>query len=1041
MKSKRFKGVCVLSTFLLSLSITTATVMEYYKDPLNEALGTTSSKIVTESTDDENEIWNYQSNFTTAEEAYNGYRDLALKEGQETCALLKNENYSLPIESDSKITMMGLRSYAPVYGNSGGSTPDKATIDDGNTITELFEDAGFELNPSMLSTYEDYCNDLTWGSQGYGATAPQYVELTTTSDIPELSPTELSTINPNYKADYDEYDDAAIVVVGRPGGESKNYYLGEEGLDSGVETTTGNIMGLSTEEKAIIEEAEDNFDNVIVLLNTVNTMEFSDLVNDDEIDSIMWIGYPGSYGFTGVAENLNGTVSPSAHLGDTLVANNAASPALQSFGDIGWENADEFSSDCNVNSYLVEAEDIYSGYRYYETRYYDIVNGVSGSAVASAGTYTNTDGTISTEDGIWNYENEVTYPFGQGLSYTTFTQTITGFSVLGNKKSADVTVEVKNDGDFAGKSVIQLYGQAPYIEGGIEKSAVQLLNYEKTNMLEAGETQEITLTVDMANISSYDYEDAETFVLDEGDYYFALGDNAHDAINNILAKQGKTIFDGMDSDGDSSKVRLWNNSKYDADTFSVSEEGTEITNQLSDGDYSMDLNSFMGEDTVTYLSRTDWDGTFPESYAGLSADTDQLKELLSCDFVELSDDDDTSEYEWGVDNGLTLNDLKGADWDDNRWEDLVDEVTIDEFLDFASHAFHNIQAIDSVGYLGDDADDGPGGSDSNTFSSGTYRGEAFADADGEYGDLGTRVTPSEQNLAYSWNKELAFENGEIVLGETSLIFNCPIMIGPAMNIHRHGMNGRGGEYYSEDPILSGYTGSNKVQGAQSKGCLVNIKHAAFNDQEINRSGISVFMNEQKARELELRNLRQAFTAKGKPASFKNSAEYDDTFVNGAYGVMSSYNRVGAVASSANAGLMQNIIRDEWGFKGYNVTDFTGVSLKASPKESILAGTTAFCGFGSPSLDYWDAEVLAKDADMCKAIKTNIKYVLYSLTQSNALNGINSTSYTVQLVTSWRIGYAVAISVSGLVTLGSLIAYGLLEFKKKDKNKTEVKEEK
>lgn len=343
----------------------------------------------------------------------------------------------------------------------------------------------------------------------------------------------------------------------------------------------------------------------------------------------------------------------------------------------------------------------------------------------------------------------------------------------------------------------------------------------------------------MANLTSYDYTNAKTFILDDGDYYFTVGDDSHEALNNVLAAKGFTVTSGMTSVGDTSNVKTWTNDAFDKDTFSVSDNGTAITNKLSDGDYSMDLNSFM-PNTVTYLSRSDWNGTYPKTYSGL-VPTDRMKTLLKNDFIALSTNDDVSDIVWGdTTSKLTLNDMKGASYDDPRWDELLNKLTIDDFLDFASNAFHNIQKIDSVGYVGHKADDGPGGSDSYSFNKGMYRGQAWADAEtSEYGTLGTRVTPSQENLAYSWNKELCFEDGELIIGETSLIFNLPIMIGPAMNIHRNGYNGRGGEYLSEDPILSGYIGSNMVQGAQSKGCLVNIKHAAFNDQEINRSGVSV----------------------------------------------------------------------------------------------------------------------------------------------------------------------------------------------------------
>ena len=478
------------------------------------------------------------------------------------------------------------------------------------------------------------------------------------------------------------------------------------------------------------------------------------------------------------------------------------------------------------------------------------------------------------------------------------------------------------------------------------------------------------------------------------------------------------IADGMTADGDASKTYQWTwDGAVDADTFSVSKAGVEITNAVSDGDYSMDINTFI-PGTATYLSRSDWDGTFPTTITGLKAEG-RLATLLANDFIDIKTDEDTSDIVFGdTTSTLTLNDLKGADFDDPRWDELVGKVTIDEFLNFASNAFHNIQNIDSVGLPQYAADDGPNGSDSHYLTEGSYQGTPYADA-ADY-DCGTRVGPTPENIAYSWNKELAYRVGEITLGESTLVLNLPIMIGPGMNIHRHGYNARGAEYYSEDPVLSGYTGSAVVQGAQSKGTLVNIKHAAFNDQEINRSGIAVFMTEQKARELELRNLQQAFEGNGKPASFEADPSRDDTYTVGALGVMSSYNRIGAVASSANAGVQVQIMRNEWGFKGYNVTDFTGVTLHASPKESILAGTTAFCGFGTDdSITYWNADALKGDRTMLLAIKQNIHYLLYALANSAAMNGVNSTTRTISVMTWWRMTYRVCIY--GFAALTALCA--------------------
>ena len=1015
-----WRGTSLILALLLAIALAAGTVLETYRTSVDAFFGTRSQITVTDTTGSEEDAWTYKSDFTTAQEAYEGLKDFAIRESQETVALLKNENYALPLAKDAKITLFGVRSYAPVYGGSGGSVTDgKSTVE----IFDCFSERGFQLNPSMLAAYQNYFADKEWTVPQFGGgVLPEYAEITSYKDPCELSLEELAALNPDYNSQYSEYGDAAIVVVGRPNGENGDgYYPSEAGLAEGVSTVTGNILSLSDEEMALIEEAKANFDKVIVLVNATNQMEIANLEDDPDIDAILWIGLPGAYGFYGVADVLNGTVSPSAHLGDVYAKNTAVAPAMMNYGNIPWANASDFDAAASVNSCLIEAEDIYTGYRYYETRYADIVMGNGGSE-ASAGTYTNPDGTVAAQDGVWDYENEMVYPFGYGLSYTTFAQTLDSVEVMGNKKTANVTVTVTNTGDTAGKDVIQLYAQAPYTDYdrqyGIEKSAVQLMDYEKTETLEPGESQTITMEVDMSNLASYDSEKAQTYIVDPGDYYFAIGTDSHDALNNILAAQGYTTADGMTAEGDASKTYQWTwEGEVDSQTFSVSKNGTEITNQLSEGDYAMDFNAFQ-PGTVTYLSRSDWNGTFPKTYSGLVAD-ENLSRLLNNDFIPLETGEDTSDLVFGdTSSDLTISDMKGADFDDPRWDELLNKVTVQEFLDFAANAFHNIAAIPSVGLMQYAADDGPGGSDSHYLTEGSYQGTPYADA-AEY-DYGTRVAPAPVNLAYSWNKELAYENGQIILGESTLVLNLPIMIGPGMNLHRHAYNSRGHEYYSEDPILSGYTGSAVVQGAQSKGCLVNIKHAAFNDQEINRAGIAVFMSEAKAREMELRNLQQAFEANGKPASFEDDPEMENSYTVGALGVMSSYNRIGAVASSANYAVQVGIMRNEWGFKGYNVTDFTGVSLKASPKESILAGTTAFCGFGiDESITYWNPESLSGDHDMLAAIRQNLHYLLYALANSAAMNGVNATAHTENVMTWWRgayIGCSVVFAVGLVICL-------------------------
>ncbi len=1023
-KTNVFRGLTAFSVLLLSSSTVMGMIFEKYPQGMDQTWGTISSKTVTEKKEGSENSWSYVSKYKNAKEAIEGYKELALQEAAESIVLLKNKDNCLPLSEKPKVSLFGLRSYAPIYGNSGGSIADKATVDNGNTITECFSEEGLNLNMRRKAVYEQYCNGLSWGGKSFGATPPQYTEISGTDDVYELGSEEMAAIDPDYKKDDASYSDASIVIVGRPGGESKNYRPGQENCLS--ETTNGNILSLSKEEKEMIEEAKAASKKVIVLLNTTNVMEIKELKDDDAISAIAWIGFPGSYGFRAVANMLQGKINPSGRLGEIYISNGKAAPAMQNFGDMcKWDEATIEAGE-NLNSYLINAEGIYTGYRYYETRYADVLAGLASAKTAKEGTYTTGKGILGTGTGEWNYDQEVVYPFGYGLSYTSFSETLDKVDISGDHRTAEVTVTVTNTGSKEGKHAVELYAQVPYTDYdktyGVEKSAIQLLDFEKTESLKAGEKETITMHVDLENLASYDRNGKKTFIADDGTYYLALGESSHDALNNVLSKKGMSSVSG-----DASKVHsfVWSghNDGVDDKTFSVSDNGTNITNKLSEGDYATDWNAFKpGE--VTYLSRSDWNGTFPKTYTGLTP-SERMKELFSCDWIDLVEGD-TSSYKWGVDNGLTINDFKNAAWDDNRWNALVDQVSPAEFLDFASHAFHNLQGIPSVGLAQHNADDGPGGSDTHYFNEGAYQGEAWTDTDlakvastGDY--MGTRVTPSQTNIAYTWNKELAYENGEIILGETSLDLSLPILIGPAMNIKRHSYNGRGGEYLSEDPILSGYIGSAIVQGAQSMGCLVNIKHAAFNDQEIDRSGVAAFMNEQSARELELRNLNKAFTAKGKPAKWYDDESKKDTYTEGALGVMTSYNRIGAVPPSANKAVMVDIMREEWGFKGYNVTDFTGVSLKAAPKESILFGTTAFCGFGSPSFSYWSAEEIVKDPKMCEAIKTNIKYILYSVCHSNILNNTDITIKTVQLETAWRTMYKTMIGVSA----GLVVAFGAL----------------
>ena len=1016
-----WSGLTAVTAVLTAGAIVGTTVAFHYTTTVNNYLDADTYKIIKGDSDEDTEY--FKSDFTSDEERESYEAELCAQVEAEGAALLKNDNNALPLASGAKVSLFGHGSVDLMYGGTGSGSVDTSKAPN---FKQALEDQGIQINSTLWDLYSS--DDMM---KNYSRITPAAIsdtlEANTQYAVNEAPWSKLSSAESSFA----DYGDAAIVVFSRSGGEGADLPSGENGTnDSWIkgQEGDGNYLALSAEEKELLQNLKtlkDNgtFKKIIVLINSSNAIEM-DFLNpeicgeDYGIDSAMWIGDVGQTGINGVAQLLAGEVTPSGSLVDSYLYDNMANPAIYNFYTQAYPNAADYNLLTDgpdvQGMYSVYQEGIYLDYRYYETRYEDTILG-QGNADSAVGTKASTDG--------WNYAEEVCFPFGYGLSYTTFEQTLDSVTIADDKKTATVTVTVKNTGDVAGKSVVEVYASVPYTDydrqNGVEKAAVQLMDFEKTSTLQPGASQTITMKVDLANLASYDANGAKTYIVDPGDYYFAIGTDAHDALNNVLAAQGKTVTDGMTADGNAAKTYKWTwTGDVDKTTFAVGKNGTAITNQLTEGDYAMDYNAFE-HGTVTYLSRADWNGTFPKTYSGLTANA-TVSRLLNNDLYTLKTDDDVSDLIFGdTTSTLTINDMKNAPYDDPRWEELVNKVTVAEFLDFSANAFHNIQGIASVNMPQKAADDGPGGSDSHYLNEGGYQGVPYADA-ADY-TSGTRVAPSPVNLAYAWNKELAFENGEIILGESTLVLDLPIMIGPGMNIHRHAYNARGVEYYSEDPILSGYVGSAVVQGAQSKGTLVNIKHMGFNDQEINRSGVAVFMNEQKARELELRNLQQAFEGNGKPASFEGDATKDNTYTSGARGVMTSYNRHGAVAASANVATMVNILQGEWGFHGYNVTDFTGVSLKAAPKESLLAGTTNFCGFGA-SVDYWNAEALSGDRAMLLAIKNDIHNALYALANSAMLNGVKSTTVvsTVEVMTPWRVAYTACEYAFGALAALSLV---------------------
>ena len=996
-KTNVWRGFTTITASLLAFSVGAGFIAESWRENLDQNIGTISSAIETadKSSDD---TYTYASDYQTTDELIDAHKDLNERLSEEGSVLLKN-NGSLPLAQGSKVTLFGTASHYPRYGGQmGGSVEESEAV----SLETALKDRGFEINETMVDLYDKLGNIVTGssedGSDIYGYRPGDLATNLFTGVSPagfSVGEPPLSLYeeqSPGYADSFADYHDAAIVVVSRTGTEGGDYQPGEKGLAEGESGATA--LALNEEERAMINLATDNFDKVVVLVNSTSQMEIDELKNNDAIDAIMWVGFPGCYGFYGVADVLNGSSNPSGHLAATYAVDSMSSPAMQNYGYIEWTNGDGDSA----NTYLVEAEGIYVGYKYYETRYADAVSG-EGNATSTAG---------SSTSGAWNYSDEVSYGFGYGLSYTTFNQHLDSVTVDEANHTMTVQATITNTGDVAGKDVAQIYVQTPYTDYDkqhhVEKSAVQLIDFTKTDILQPGESQSVETTFDMADFASYDENGAKTWIMDAGDYYLALGNGAHDALNNILAAQGYATADGMDENGDAALTYHWVQDELDSTAYATAKNGTAITNQLED----MDLNNWQ-EGAATYLSRSDWEGTWPTTYEGLTA-SDDMQPYLASDFYEIKTDEDTSDIFPEEDNGASFLSMKGADFDDPRWDDLMDQLSLEEAVYGIRVGGSQLKDYPSVDMVVDAYEsDGPAGFTYSTLGarasdpdSATYVSSDDPNAEYKLADMVT-----ESIVASTFNKELAAEEGNL-FGNDSLWTNITIFFAPAMNLQRAPYNARNDEYYSEDAMLTNIVGGAVVQAAREKGCLPIAKHFAFNDQESGRMGVSVFMTEQRARETELRG-------------FKGAVD------NGVLGMMTSFNRIGVTYSSGHVGLMQNVLRGEWGYEGFLMTDML-VSQKAgymTVKESVIGGTTLM-GISSDSLagkdgvwSYFTAEGVSGDRALTQAIRDNTKYLFYALANSNAMNGINETSRVVNKMTWWRWAYlGASVAFAALTVLGA-----------------------
>ncbi|MBU5482141.1 glycoside hydrolase family 3 C-terminal domain-containing protein [Blautia sp. MSJ-19] len=1000
-KRNLWRGMTTLTASLLTVSVAAGPVVDSYRTDIDKFLGTKSSAMVTDSTDED--LYTYKSDYSSTTELLDSIEDLGERMSEEGTVLLKNENNALPLTKDEtqKLSLLGFSSYYPVQGGDMGSSLNENEGTDADTVdfVEALAAKGFSINEDLHDLYKSLESEFKtevnmWGSivEYYHITAPSTDGVFASK---EPSQETMESVDSQWKDSMDDYN-VMLVTIGRSSTENGTYLPGVDGVDASQDLNQTDPLGLSDDERdlinAAVEAKESNGGKVIVMLNNANAMEIDEIKNNDGVDAIMEIGFPGGYGFYGVADILSGEANPSGHLTDTYAVTNANSPAAQNFGDYEWTNADP---SVNINAEEVEAEGIYTGYKYYETRYADTVLG-QGNADAIVGSSTGK---------AWNYDDEVSYPFGYGLSYTTFEQTLKSVDVDLDNRTVTAEVEVKNTGDVAGKDVVQLYTSVPYtdydVENKVEKSAVQLLDYEKTDMIEPGESQTVTITADAQDMASWDStcdNEAGTtgnWILDNGTYYFTVGNGAHEAVNNVLAAQDQKV------DGNKDNVQTWELGDFDSSSFAVTLNGTPVENQLQDAD----LNNWM-EDTVTYLSRNDWEGTWPETYKDLTA-TDEMISAMADDYSDIEANGDPSSVTFGADNGMTLANLKGVDdITDERWSTLMDQITLEECLIRTGLGGTSTKTIESITSPEAIQNDGPNGFNSYPLGQYANSDESTGDPcviaeDDPNRDYKMGVMANETVIGQTFSKQLAAEWGKAV-GNYSLWANTAIWWGVGTNLHRTPYNARNHEYFSEDAVLTAGQGASIIEAGHEYGVLIAPKHLAFNDTEINRTGIAEFMTEQAARENELRGTQSCI---------------EDA---NALAVMTTYNRVGCVTSNAHTGLLLNILRKEWGFKGLMSEDFIQDPTYTKIRMAVHNGVTMTCNTGDNTMaaveevwPYWSVENASQSEELLTDLKQAMLYQNYALANSNAMDGMATTTHIEKLntwydnlITGLRVGFGV-----------------------------------
>lgn len=969
MKKKNPWLIPTIILLVFSILLTAAIpVTAYYETMINAALNAQTQKIIP----GENSKIFYWTDYESEEDLVNNDMAVCRQVEAEGAALLLNKNNALPLAADAKMSLFSQSAADPVLTGTGS-----AFMATGDAVS---------LYAALQDSFAPGCvNQELWKfykTSGYkrvnaalsGGSPDQY----RINEVPwEKYPEAL-------KATFPQFGDAAIVVLSRSSGEGADLPNSLEALRDYM--TDGDYLQLCAEERALLDnlmqlKQDGVFKKVIVILNSSSTLQL-DFIDDYDIDALLWVGNLGLNGIPAVADILAGKVNPSGRIVDTFQKDNHAAPAMQNYDAYPYTNAAELGlaaaqnnnalgiDKCNQN-YVVYQEGIYVGYRYFETRYEDYVLG-RGNA------------------GDYDYDKLVAFPFGSGLSYTTFDYS--DFKITDQGSTILAEVDVTNTGSVDGKHTVQIYFQSPYtqydIDNGVEKAAVELCGFDKKEIA-AGKTEHFAIEIRKDDLTSYDSNLAKTYIMDAGDYYFTVASDAHNAVNNILMAKGADTA-RMSGTGDAALTATWTLDEMDTITYSVSAyTGNAITNLFEDAD----LNKYAGAEgqTVTYLCRNDWQGTFPTTQSlrvtdamwadGLTHNAEERTAIV--EKMKTLYWQGATLPESGTGGALKAIDFVETRYEDSAWDKLVSQISYGDMLNTIYNGAYNTHALPAINLPATMEADGPTGYTKSLM--GGSSGMAFT---------------SEDVIAATYSREIACLVGKCMAedmlhsNQNSDSTSVAGIYAPGLNIHRSQYLGRHNEYYSEDGWLSGEIAASQVQGIRSKGVLAFAKHFALNDQEQGRYGISVWANEQSIREVYLEAFEGAIRG-------------------GAMNVMTSFNRIGVVWSGAHYGLMTGILRDEWGMEGAAITDMSMNAKWMDYRMGVLAGQDIWCG-QKGSMGTLDGT--ENDPAISSAVHNAMKNIVYSVTRTNAMNVGDAVVLTV--TPTWKIAlYALTGAFYALTAAG------------------------